>query len=546
MTKYLVKIISICAFVVLIPVIIAGVALSAIGSTMFTLSAYVAGASTTNTSASYSISIGEVDKDKEGSTSASFLNGTDVNVSVDLKGYDFLGWYKGDDKTYDATSEPLSHSTSYTFTLTGNTQVTARVGIKKFNLRFQGSYLNGTPVDLSDRNGVYEYGADLPVLSSTEGTFGGWFVVSAPEQSEGTTLPQTSFTTASFDDLKSSTSAEDTYVLEPAWSERVRVAYYTTVDGEVKEISSLTKSYSIEGIKNFTFVDENDEKVLEAIGKGYSFGGWVDAAGATITEEDIRSREFNSSEVIAIYIKKNVIEYSIRVKKFEDSTGKDVAVMTYKANVEENGGFSTLSLTRQYYTFTGITLDEDLDKTEYTLGSDYEGLSAIILNAYPHEAATIDATAIWECHYPALNITYGARHVAQDGGLYPVFVKTSAGKYERLVKDNELGGGDPIKRYVVSDKAVEGNKDPLIKLEDSIYETMLSGATGPFYVKPLDGEPYEVKLTAIRVYNSLTSIGYSEITKDITTVGFARIITALESYMDTDIRIEFRFEPVNA
>ena len=116
MTKYLVKIISICCFIVLIPVIIAGVALCAVGSSMHKLSVYVVGADSAN--ASYSISVGEKDGDKKDITAqdnvATYQNNSEIHVSTNIVGYDFQGWFSGDDKVYvPGESTPLTTDLNY-------------------------------------------------------------------------------------------------------------------------------------------------------------------------------------------------------------------------------------------------------------------------------------------------------------------------------------------------------------------------------------------------------------------------------------------------
>jgi len=511
MTKYLVKIISICSFIVLIPIIIAGVALSAVGSSLFKLNTYIYGA--TSDKASYSITIGEEGKDKKPINEASFTNGTSVNVNIETIGYDFLGWFNGDDKTINTQETPLSTDASYTFEIKNNTQLTAAVKVKSYNIRFSGKYEDET-TDINIEGRVYEYGDKLPVLTahSTESksSFLGWKVQDSDQEP---------FSVANFAE---STKGDDVIVLVPVWS-AVRVEYKTLVGEEW--IVFHTGHYTERALKEFTLLAQNDEKVVEAIGKGYKFVDWVDASGFKVTEETVRNYTYQDDAVFEIRLKKDVLEYTLNVKQGINDTSAQVSF-----NVKD--GFSEVVLSRQYYRFTGIQL---AGKT-YTLSNgeylnDTEKLSDVIIYNY-NSNQVIEAAAVWACEYPTIDITYSARGTWEGQERY-VYGKVGE-TYQRLCTGSDGS---------LSLQGVEFNDETGYKLEDNMMDRLVNpNAYEGFYIIS-EGDNYvQVELSKVYVY--VVNTNPTDITELGQDFAFAVEMYKNENKFNNKLTITFEFKTV--
>lgn len=447
MTKYLVKIISICSFIVLIPIIIVGVALSAVGSSLFKLDTFVVGAD--SQSASYSITIGEKDKDKKEVTSASFINGTEVNLAITTQGYDFIGWYNGDDKTYNPEGEVLSRDASYTFELKDNMQVTALVRVQNYKLAFSGKYDNGDDITASDEtlNNVslasdnYVYGMALPLLQArgdATTAFLGWRIQNTID--EPTKLAN----------FAKSTTGEEVYVLEPVWSDRATVVYYTMVGGEWTIFD--TQMYSATQLAAFDFLPQNDPKVVAAIGKGYNFVDWVDGNGNKMEATDISEQPFDKTAVYNVYLKKVAKEYTVKVNSDIKTNTDDVIEKSQNISFSIENGFGEITLERDYYNFVGLKFNGKV----YTLNdgeyyNETEKLSDVIIG---YETNGIAADAVWACVYPTLRIKISAL----DEDFNEIMLKNTEGDY--------------VPFYPVVEVEYEIVDDQLgaFKMEDNLYE----------------------------------------------------------------------------
>ncbi len=511
MTKYLVKIISICSFIVLIPIIIAGVALSAVGSSLFKLNTYIYGA--TSDKASYSITIGEEGKDKKPINEASFTNGTSVNVNIESVGYDFLGWFNGDDKTINTQEAPLSTDASYTFEIKNNTQLTAAVKVKSYNIRFSGKYQDESE-DVILEGGVYQYGDALPVLkpNSTESksSFLGWKVQGSEQEP---------FNTANFAE---STKGDDVIVLVPVWS-AVRVEYKTMVGEEW--IIFHTGYYTELALKGFTFLAQSDSKVIDAVGKGYKFVDWVDINGLTVTEETVQNYTYEEGSVFEIRLKKEVLDYTLNVKQGVNETSAHVSF-----NIKD--GFGEVALTRQYYKFTGIKL---AGKTYTLINGEYlndtEKLSDVIIYNY-NANDTIEATAVWACEYPTLDIIYSAKGIWDGQGRF-VYGKVGD-KYQRLCTGSD---------GTLNLQGVEFNDETGFKLEDNMLETLVNPkAYEGFYIRT-EGENY-VQVELSKVYVHVVNTNGTDITELGQDFAFAIEMYKNENNFNGKLTITFEFKTV--
>lgn len=510
MTKYLVKIISICSFIVLIPIIIAGVALSAVGSSLFKLNTYIYGA--TSDKASYSITIGEEGKDKKPVNEASFTNGVSVNVNIETVGYDFLGWFNGDDKTINIQETPVSTDASYTFEIKNNTQLTAAVKVKSYNIRFSGKYEDET-TDITTEGGVYQYGDKLPVLTAnsaeSKSSFLGWRV-------QGT--EQEPFDVANFAE---STKGDDVIVLVPVWSS-VRVEYKTLVGEDW--IVFHTGYYTERALKEFTLLAQNDAKVVEAVGKGYKFVDWVDENGLVVTEEMVRNFTYEANAVFEIRLKKEVLDYTLNVQQGVNDTSAQVSF-----NI--NDGFGEVALTRQYYKFTGIKLaGKTYTLTEGEYLNETEKLSDVIIYNY-NASQPIEATAVWACEYPLIDVTYSARGTWDGQGR---FVYGKVGEtYQRLCTGSDGS---------LSLQGVEFNDETGYKLEDNMLEKLVNPSSYEgFYIRTEGNNYVQVELSKVYVYVESNGTDITELGQDF---AFAIEMYKNENKFNNKLTITFEFKTV--
>ncbi len=93
--------------------------------------------------------------------------GSTVTLTFETVGYDFEGWFAGNEGEWSTASEALESEVSYSFTVEKSTKITAVFDATKYEVSFNG--VEGV------QNGTYTYGQKLPVPSMT-GTqaFIGW------------------------------------------------------------------------------------------------------------------------------------------------------------------------------------------------------------------------------------------------------------------------------------------------------------------------------------------------------------------------------------
>ncbi len=510
MTKYLVKIISICTFIVLIPVIIAGVALCAVGSTLHKLNIYVVGAD--NANASYSITVGEKDKDKKEAMGASFLKDTDVNVAVtSVVGYDFQGWYNGDDKTYLDETAPLSTDESYTFVLKGDTQLTAVFASKTYTIKFTGKYDDETTdIEIADK--TVKYGdaittLETPVAKEQGTTFVGWKVV-------GKSYEPTNV--ATFE-----TSGE--YIVEPVWSDRARVNYILK-DGDTETVFDY-EYVTASGLANFSLPTEDDEKVKEAVGKGYTFVKWSNQAGQTMTNDDFRNQTFDKTAVYNVYLNRELIQYTLKVKASEDAT--TTTDVTF--NIEDM--FGDIAIERTYYTLVGLKVN---GKTYLVDGNDFVegGVNRLSTKLINETATTIEAVAVWECNYKTLPVTYSA---LSNGSAVYGFNGTD---YELLVDD--FIDGQDSNTFNFAD-----NTAGAYDLTDLMFSTIFPTTYTNYYIDgEIEGQYVKVNLTKVNVYfNGAQCVTITDLTQADFAYAIELVLAENEDYnfFTQSLVVEFVF-----
>ena len=117
MSKYLVKILTICAFAILLPLVAVGAALCVTEARGSTLTVYADGNEGTFGGANSAVSI-IIDGEKQEDSKITVKKNTEVTVVYEGTGYDFVGWY---DKNYAEinreTDEKFAETESYSFIL---------------------------------------------------------------------------------------------------------------------------------------------------------------------------------------------------------------------------------------------------------------------------------------------------------------------------------------------------------------------------------------------------------------------------------------------
>ena len=164
MSKHLMKILSICAMVMLLPLIIVGAALCITEAIPVTLTVYQGGNEgdyiyeDSNLAPSAKVSIflrddtnsswiEQVDENGQPVTKVSMQKNDEIKVVYsESVGYDFQGWYKGTPTEYTADSTAKETKTEYTFFIRGNTTLTAIRNVKTYTVNYTGYYNDGTDI----------------------------------------------------------------------------------------------------------------------------------------------------------------------------------------------------------------------------------------------------------------------------------------------------------------------------------------------------------------------------------------------------------------
>lgn len=405
MSKYLIKILSICAFVILFPLIIVGSALcvtEAMACTLKVLSGGVEG----GYGASSNVSI-FINNEKQDLNEVSVKKNTEVTVTYEGVGYDFVGWYNGNYEEIDrAEDSAVSTSVSYTFFVRGNTTLTAVRDVKEYTITYAGQMDDGSDVVVEPAVQTYKYGESLKYLEPVAGaTFDGWYIVNSANA--------TAYKTAIF-------PVSGEYTVNPAWSDQMIITYK---DRDTDTIIAQDR-VSEASLRNYQLVASDDERVVNYLNEnksGYEFVSWVDVNGNDVQANNI---EFLLNDEYVIYLKAQVKAYTITVQRSEiDEATADI---TY--NVKD--GFSAYDTTgRRGYNFVGLVYNDTL----YTFDSEnndylYNGISLATV-IVSEDARNINVVAEWDCVYPdvALYIN-GVSNYSIDGllGNYEVFGKVGS------------------------------------------------------------------------------------------------------------------------
>lgn len=231
MSKNLIKILSICAAALLLPLIIVGIVILTTQATGIKLKLDIKGAVTT---APAEVAI-FIDNEKQEDTEIVFKRNTDVTITFDGEGYDFQGWYNGNREEVNLENNAVSDQASYSFTVRGNTTLTAVVNVKTYTVTYAGFMDDGqTAVNVNPATEQLNYGAPLKELEPINGKiFLGWYIA-------GTESPESVVSKAA-DKLGES----GTYTLNPSWGESVtytlNVKYYANYE---EQTNNTTITYN--------------------------------------------------------------------------------------------------------------------------------------------------------------------------------------------------------------------------------------------------------------------------------------------------------------
>ena len=388
MSKYLTKLLSICAFVVLLPLIIAGSALCVTEARSCTLTVADGGVGE-GKSSKVQIIVEEPDRKEETETSLSLKKNTKVTVTYTGEGYDFVGWYAGSyDEINRETDKPLSTQTSYTFYVRKNTVVTAVRDVQQYTVTYTGEMNDGSalPEDVNGVTEVYTYGSALKELQSineSDYVHAGWKIVAA----EGEEQEAVAYKNATF-------PVSGEYTVEPVWEIQKTIKYLSSKEKDAITIAEETITLKDISGAGYSVISGQVIDNYLATKPGYKFDYWMDVNGnkvETITE-------FNSFEIVTLYIKISPIEYSLTVNK------NPISVETFNISYNIEKGFvndNDANITRTGYNYKGLLVNEityvydDVTKT-YATYPDGAKLSDAL---FAGKAESINAVAVWDCKY---------------------------------------------------------------------------------------------------------------------------------------------------
>ena len=405
MSKHLMKILSICAMVMLLPLIIVGAALCITEAIPVTLTVYQGGNegdyiyedSTLAPSAKVSIFlrddtnsswIEQVDENGQPVTKVSMQKNDEIKVLYsESVGYDFHGWYKGTPTEYTADSNAKETKTEYTFFIRGNTTLTAIRNVKTYTVNYTGYYNDGTDI-ADDENLVLsetvQYNESLLTLSPKQlegientSEFKGWVV----EGSTGDVVTRANFDT--------STLEGKAYTLTAIWTNQATVIYWNSQNQRI-----ATNYYTIENYSS-DLLEWNDELYGKFLTRGYQFDGWVNSEN-----EEYALPESFTEGVYNVYIKETPIVYSNTIEK--SAVDNTQATLTYDVESKFADG---VPFEREYYTFSGISYNGNLyacivdDTDPNNIITDYVYNGSSLGDVIVDNGSIEGAYAVWQSNY---------------------------------------------------------------------------------------------------------------------------------------------------
>ena len=193
MSKKLIKIICICALVVLCPLVILGVSLAsteAVGCTLSIADGGIEKIGETDFGGKTSKVSIMIDGKEQKSNKITVTKKTKVTVTYEGVGYDFVGWYNGNyneiNREGNKADKAVTSKKSYTFEISKNTVLTAVRDIKTYNVSYVGKYDDKiTDVVLDSK--VYAFNEPLETLvpTNSKNVLAGWHEYDQVEDIDG-------------------------------------------------------------------------------------------------------------------------------------------------------------------------------------------------------------------------------------------------------------------------------------------------------------------------------------------------------------------------
>lgn len=408
MSKHLMKILSICAMVILLPLIIVGAALCITEAIPVTLTIYQGGNegdisiyendASLAPSAKVSIFlrddtnsswIEQIDEEGYPVTQVSVQKNDEIKVVYSNSvGYDFQGWYKGSPTEYNENSTARETKTEYTFFIRGNTSLTAIRNVMTFDVQYTGIYNDGTDI-ADDENLVLsetvQYNEPLLTLSpklidgqtpDNSDKFRGWLV----EGSTGDVITRANFA--------NSTMEGEVYTLSARWSNQATVIYWNSQNQRIATHYFTAENYSSDLLAW-------SEEYTTFLTRGYQFDSWVDGDG-----KEFRLPESFTEGDYNIYIKETPIVYSNTIEKSViDNTQ---TTLTYDVVNKFADG---VPFEREYYTFSGISYNGNLyacivdDTDPNNIITDYVYNGSSLGDVIVDNGSIEGAYAVWQSNY---------------------------------------------------------------------------------------------------------------------------------------------------
>lgn len=467
MSKYLIKILSICAFVIVLPLAILGTALCVTETKSYTLSLYVKGEDRDNAP---TLLI-----DGEEKNQITVQKNTTVTITFASDAYNFTAWYEGTDVTYE-TDKFFSDERSVSFKLTSNLDLTAVVNVKTYNVTYTGiEYAFENPYQ-------YKYGQELITKAELGNeAFKGWLF-------NGTTYTHATF--------------------EKSGPVTLRADLGNTVD-VVYHFNNTTHAEKVfqEELAAHKFLDETSPLLEGLVPAGY-YATWVDGSGKPV-EEIVAGFE---GKTLDLYLKNIAIVYNLKVT----SPGKDVSTPTVDLTLTHNEEGKVVyssnyasEVTRKGYAFVGLKYNDEAVYAPSNGDYVYNGtkLSDVIMANANSETHDIELTAVWKANYSNISIMFFAVYnrtnntvTAKDGNTEVDFLSEFS---IRLSFDDTLTGYD---------------------LNDNVYEAFLKiyglTLTAQFEYR---GAPVQLDKTYIQLFDSAQNRG-SITVSDLTTMTFNDLI----------------------
>ena len=455
MSKNLVKILSICAMSILLLLTIVGICLCVTEPVMCSLNIEEGGI--TGLYAESGLAIRVEDEDKEG-TSIKVKKNSEVTVVFSGEGYDFAGWFNGRADEIKDDARAVSFDKAYSFTVRGNTTLTAVRNVIKYTVTYAGFLDNGTTSvgeQIDELEQTIEYGAPLETLSSASGgNHEGWYV------SSGSSADAQVFTTATF--------SQKEVEVKPKWSNQMLITYM--MGDKVIATNAITEA----NVSKYNLLDANSTAVKNNVTPGYKFAGWVDGSNKAVT-----SITFNKNGV-TLYLKESLITYTLNVK-YNAVSSENASTIKYDAK----NGFTAYSLkdSRSYYIFKGF----DYKGTTYLVSeNDYVAGANKLSDVVKAQTSTsINITAVWECEFAGFHFNFRgySEYVfteGEDADRWAVYGTKNSAKVSLVEED--------VPVYFEDD-----NHEVSYDLTEKVFGVAF-GAYSNFYVKSEIQGNYNVKL----------------------------------------------------